>query len=62
VVALGWEKKKMKLYLCYCDLVGTKPGICLVVEVLPLGWVLIGSAQSCIAIFSSKSQIISELT
>ena len=52
----------MKLYLCYCDLVGTKPGICLVVEVLPLGWVLIGSAQSCIAIFSSKSQIISELT
>jgi len=29
---------------------------------LLLGWVLIGSAQSCITIFPSKSQFISELT
>jgi len=29
---------------------------------LLLGWVLIGSAQPCITIFPSKSQIISEPT
>jgi hypothetical protein len=29
---------------------------------LLLGWVLTGSAQSCITIFPSKAQVISELT